>query len=153
MSTVTNFSLVFPRRQNILRDVKHQVRNLAENAKISQRRKTSKNHYHSLFTRTQSLIFKSFLENKALGDVFLSNGLIDIDLHRFQALLFLQRKVPTSGFKLIKLFGIDDFSAAKDFGKVFIIIIYYYYHHHHHHHHHHQCKCSWVSEDGSCLEK
>ncbi len=27
-------------------------------------------------------------------------------------------------FKLTKLFGIDDFSVAKDFGKVFIIIMY-----------------------------
>ena len=26
-----------------------------------------------------------------------------------------------------KLFGIDDFSVAKDFGKVFIIIIYCFY--------------------------
>ena len=32
-----------------------------------------------------------------------------------------------AGFKLTKLFGIDDFSAAKDFGKVFIIIIYCFY--------------------------
>ena len=29
-----------------------------------------------------------------------------------------------AGFKLTKLFGIDDFSAAKDFGKVFIIIVF-----------------------------
>ena len=32
-----------------------------------------------------------------------------------------------AGFKLTKLFGIDDFSVAKDFGKVFIIIIYCFY--------------------------
>ena len=32
-----------------------------------------------------------------------------------------------AGFKLTKLFGIDDFSAGKDFGKVFIIIIYCFY--------------------------
>ena len=32
-----------------------------------------------------------------------------------------------AGFKLTKLLGIDDFSAAKDFGKVFIIIIYCFY--------------------------
>ena len=41
------------------------------------------------------------------------------------------RRCTPAGFKLTKLFGIDDFSAAKDFGKVFIIIIYclynYYY--------------------------
>ena len=33
----------------------------------------------------------------------------------------IRRCIP-AGFKLTKLFGIDDFSAAKDFGKVFIII-------------------------------
>ena len=38
----------------------------------------------------------------------------------------IQRCTP-AGFKLTKLFGIDDFSAAKDFGKVFIIIIYCFY--------------------------
>ena len=31
------------------------------------------------------------------------------------------RRCTPAGFKLTKLFGIDDFSAAKDFGKVFII--------------------------------
>ena len=33
----------------------------------------------------------------------------------------IQRYTP-AGFKVTKLFGIYDFSAAKDFGKVFIII-------------------------------
>ncbi len=33
MSTMTNLSLVITRRQNILSEVKHQVRDLAENAK------------------------------------------------------------------------------------------------------------------------
>ena len=37
------------------------------------------------------------------------------------------RSCTPAGFKLTKLFGIDDFSAAKDFGKVFIIIIYCFY--------------------------
>ena len=37
------------------------------------------------------------------------------------------RRCTPPGFKLAKLFGIDDFSAAKDFGKVFIIIIYCFY--------------------------
>ena len=37
------------------------------------------------------------------------------------------RRCTPAGFKLTKLFGIDDFSAAKDFGKVFIIIIYCFY--------------------------
>ena len=31
-----------------------------------------------------------------------------------------------AALKLTKLFGIDDFPAAKDFGKVLIIIIYCY---------------------------
>ena len=31
-----------------------------------------------------------------------------------------------AALKLTKLFGIDDFPAAKDYGKVFIIIIYCY---------------------------
>ena len=31
-----------------------------------------------------------------------------------------------AALKLTKLFGIDDFPAAKDRGKVLIIIIYYY---------------------------
>ena len=31
-----------------------------------------------------------------------------------------------AALKLTKLFGIDDFPAAKDSGKVLIIIIYYY---------------------------
>ena len=35
----------------------------------------------------------------------------------------IRRSTPAS-FKLAKLFGIDDFPVAKDFGKVFIIIIY-----------------------------
>ena len=37
------------------------------------------------------------------------------------------RRCTPAGFKLTKLFGIDDFSVAKDFGKVFIIIIYCFY--------------------------
>ena len=37
------------------------------------------------------------------------------------------RRCTPAGFKLTKLFGIGDFSAAKDFGKVFIIIIYCFY--------------------------
>ena len=47
----------------------------------------------------------------------------------------------TAGFKLTKLFGIDDFLVAKDFGKVFIIIIYcfcnYYYYY---------CYCYYYSD-------
>jgi len=31
-----------------------------------------------------------------------------------------------AALKLTKLFGVDDFQAAKDSGKVLIIIIYYY---------------------------
>ena len=38
----------------------------------------------------------------------------------------IRRRTP-AGFKLTKLFGIDDFSTAKDFRKVFIIIIYCFY--------------------------
>ncbi len=59
---MTNFSLVIPRRQNILNDVKHRVRNLAENAKnISAARniKRKKRHYSDHFTRMQSLICKT----------------------------------------------------------------------------------------------
>ena len=37
------------------------------------------------------------------------------------------RRCTPACFKLTKLFGIDDFSAAKDFGKVFMIIIYCFY--------------------------
>ncbi len=37
------------------------------------------------------------------------------------------RRTTPADFKLTKLFGIDDFSVAKDFGKVFIIIIYCFY--------------------------
>ena len=40
------------------------------------------------------------------------------------------RRCTPAGFKLTKLFGIDDFSVAKDFGKVFIIIIYCFYNYH-----------------------
>ncbi len=35
------------------------------------------------------------------------------------------RRTTPADFKLTKLFGIDNFSVAKEFGKVFIIIIYY----------------------------
>ena len=34
------------------------------------------------------------------------------------------RRSTAAGFKLTKLVGIDDFSVAKDSGKVFIIVIY-----------------------------
>ncbi len=37
------------------------------------------------------------------------------------------RRTTPADFKLTKLFGIDDFSVAKEFGKVFIIIIYCFY--------------------------
>ena len=37
------------------------------------------------------------------------------------------RHSSTAGFKLIKLFGIYDFSVEKDSGKVLIIIIYCFY--------------------------
>ena len=37
------------------------------------------------------------------------------------------RRCTPAGFKLTKLFGIGDFLAAKDFGKVFIIIIHCFY--------------------------
>ena len=36
--------------------------------------------------------------------------------------ILIRRRTP--GFKLTKLFDIDDFSVAKDSGKVLIIIIY-----------------------------
>ncbi len=41
--------------------------------------------------------------------------------------VFSIRRTTPADFKLTKLFGIDDFSVAKDFGKVFIIIIYCFY--------------------------
>ncbi len=44
----------------------------------------------------------------------------------FLRVISLRRSSP-AGFKMIKLFGINDFSAAKDFGKVFIVIIYCFY--------------------------
>ena len=37
------------------------------------------------------------------------------------------RRSTLAGFKLIKLFGIDDFSVVKDSGKVLIIIIHWFY--------------------------
>ena len=37
-----------------------------------------------------------------------------------------------AALKLTKLFGMDDFPAAKDSGKVFFIIIYYYYYYYYH---------------------
>ena len=49
----------------------------------------------------------------------------------YQKLLLLRvisiRRCTPAGFKLTKLFGIDDVSAAKDFGKAFITIIYCFY--------------------------
>ena len=49
----------------------------------------------------------------------------------YKTLLLLRvistRRCTPAGFKLTKVFVIDDFSAAKDFGKVFIIIIYCFY--------------------------
>ena len=38
----------------------------------------------------------------------------------------IRRSTPV-GFKLTTLFGIDDFTVAKDSGKVLIIIIYCFY--------------------------
>ena len=37
------------------------------------------------------------------------------------------RHITPAGFKLAKLFGIYDFSVAKDSGKILIIIIYCFY--------------------------
>ncbi len=37
------------------------------------------------------------------------------------------RRTTPADFKLTKLFVIDDFLVAEDFGKVFIIIIYCFY--------------------------
>ena len=50
-----------------------------------------------------------------------------IGLRLIQEVVISTRRCTPAGFKLTKLFGIDDFSAAKDFGKVFIIIIYCFY--------------------------
>ena len=40
--------------------------------------------------------------------------------------IFIQRRT-SAGLKLTKLLDIDDFSVAKDSGKVLIIIIYFYF--------------------------
>ncbi len=37
------------------------------------------------------------------------------------------RRTTPADFKLTKLFGIDNFSVSKEFGKAFIIIIYCFY--------------------------
>ena len=47
--------------------------------------------------------------------------------------IFIRHNTP-AGFKLTKLFGIYDFSVAKDSEKVLIIIIYCFYDHYCHHH-------------------
>ncbi len=71
--------MTFHAVEKFLSDVKHQVKNSPENANISQQRKTS-GEYTPLFAfyaRACFSIEKHFEKIKVLGDVFLSNGLID----------------------------------------------------------------------------
>ena len=58
--------------------------------------------------------------------MYVTNDVIALRLIQEVVIVTIRRCTP-AGFKLTKLFGIDDFSVAKDFGKVFIIIIYCFY--------------------------